>query len=155
MTTTTVSAYLTPKQTNDIICSKKQLLILCPFPPRNQQRYCDIKASCPTMPTCLDDDMTTLDSVLGDDLGGVTISRDVRCTDTSRKSFAIPTIRLKPRPSKYTPQSRLARLTRSSSYQNVKSLKMTRSCSYQHLLAKSFQRQSTLHRSTSFSSRAA
>jgi len=150
-------SYLTPKP-NDI-CN----ILLCPSHPRNQQRYCDIKASCPTMPTCLDDDITTLDSVLGDDLGGVTISRDVRCTDTRRKSFAIPTIRLKPRPSKYTPPSCLhsnaenkaVLLTRSSSYQNVKSLKMTRSCSYQHLLAKSFQRQSSLHRSTSFSSRAA
>ena len=149
---------ITPKQTNDI-CN----ILLCPSPPRNQQKYCDIKASCPTMPACLDDDMTTLDSVLGDDLGGVTISRDVRCTDTRRKSFAIPTIRLKPRPSKYTPPSRLdssikkkaVLLTQSSSYQNVKCLKMTRSCSYQHLFSKSFQRQSTLHRSTSFSSRAA
>ena len=162
MTTTAVSVYLTPNDT-----FKEACILLCPSPPRN--RYCDIKASCPTMPTCLDDDMTTLDSVLGDDLGGVTISRDVRCTDTRMKSFAIPTIRLKPRPSKYTPPSRLdsnaenymsikkkaVLLTRSSSYQNVKSLKMTRSCSYQHLLAKSFQRQSTLHRSTSFSSRAA
>jgi len=154
-------SYLTPtKQTNDIICNNNDIL-LCPSPPRNQYRYCDIKASCPTMPTCLDDDMTTLDSVLGDDLGGVAISRDVRCTDTRRKSFAIPTIRLKPRPSKYTPPSRLdssikkkaVLLTRSSSYQNT--FKMTRSCSYQHLFAKSFQRQSTLHRSTSFSSRAA
>ena len=158
-------SYLTPNQNNDTC----DILLLCPSPPRNQLRYCDINASCPTMPTCLDDDMTTLDSVLGDDLGGVTISRDVRCTDTRKKSFAIPTIRLKPRPSKYTPPSRLhsnaenymsikkktVLLTRSSSYQNVKSLKMTRSCSYQHLLAKSFQRQSTLHRSTSFSSRAA
>ena len=155
MTTTAVLSYLTPKQTNDIL--------LCPSPTRNQQRYCDIKASCPTMPTCLDDDMTTLDSVLGDD-SGVTISRDVRCTDTRRKSFAIPTIRLKPRPSKYTPptsrldssiKKKTVLLTRSSSYQNIKCLKMTRSCSYQHLFAKSFQRQSTLHRSTSFSSRAA
>lgn len=156
----------TPKQTND---KCNNLILLCPSPPKNQQRYCNIKASCPTMPTCIDDDMTTLDSVLGDDSGVTIISRDVTCTDTRRKSFAIPTIRLKPRPSKYTPLSRpysnaenymsikkkAVLLTRSSSHQNVKSLKMTRSCSYQHLLAKSFQRQSTLHRSTSFSSRAA
>ena len=157
MMTTAVAAY-TP-QTNDT-CD----ILLCPSPPRNQLRYCDINASCPTMPACLDDGMTTFDSVLGVDLGGVTISRDVRCTDTNtRRKFAIPTIRLKPRPSKYTPPSRLdssikkkaVLLTRSSSYQNVKSFKMTRSCSYQHLLANSFQRQSSLHRSTSFSSRAA
>ena len=162
MTTTAVAAYLTPRQTNDT-CN----ILLCPSPPRNRQRYCNINAACPTMPICLDDGMTTLDSVLGVDLSGVTISRDVKCTDIRRKSFAIPAIQLKPRPSKYTPPSRLhsknynmsikkkAVLTRSSSYQNVKSLKMTRSCSYQHLLAKSFQHKSSLHRSTSFSSRAA